>query len=130
MIGVTLLLTHMYFWINAYFLKEELLTSSLVDIAKTVFQSLDEFIKYHGIVFHDHTTVQIPLICLYEIYCEQSDNLLDFGTFCATILGNTKSKAQKVTMHCNDPFYFRERTIAYVYRQKKESRFQKIPRFR
>lgn len=107
---------------------EVYITRSLVDVAKVTFQSLDEFMEYHNITLNVNT-IHMPLDCLYEIYCEQSDNLLDFGTFCA-ILTNNKSRKTHIYLSCNNPDFFRERTITYVYRQKKETRFRKIPSFK
>lgn len=106
------------------------MTHSLVDLAKTVFQSLDEFIAYHGIDLTKKQEVSIQLRCLYEIYCEQSDNLLDFGTFCANIVGTTNHRRTVIVFNCNNPTFFRERNLAYVFRQKKETRFNKIPSFK
>lgn len=105
------------------------MTRSLIDLAQTIFQSLDEFLEYHSIVILSDGFVDVHPICLYEIYCEQSENLLDYGTFCATLTDNANVTC-RIRMSCANPIYFRERNVAYVYSQKKEKRFKKIPSFR
>lgn len=105
------------------------MTHSLVYLAKTIFQSLDEFVAYHEIIVRRNGFVNMHPECLYEIYCEQSENLLDYGTFCATLTGNTNTTC-RIRLSCSDPTFFRERNVIYVYRQKKEKRFEKIPSFR
>lgn len=104
------------------------MSSDLISRAKIVFQSLEEFMQYYELrLVGDNFYIELKV--LYEIYCEQSENCLDFGTFCAILVGEN-SKKTHVEITTNDPSLFRERQLAHAYKKKKESRFKKLPKIK
>lgn len=102
--------------------------TDLIARAKLVFQSLDEFLQYYELrLVGENFTIELKV--LYDIYCEQSENCLDFGTFCAILVGKD-SKKTHVEITTNNPSLFRERQLAHAYQKKKANMFKKLPKIK
>jgi len=100
----------------------------LINLANKLFQTPEEFIAYYNITLGANN-ISIRLDVLYQIYCEQSENCVDFGIFCAILLGKAGKKTH-VEITTNSPSLFRERQLQYVYKKKKEGKLKKLPKFK